>query len=570
MPLSRLPGVANATRLQITARIKEWRARLGDYVAPVPVSRQVPTPTDAAELLLRTVANRRSPSRGGIVCLILGISRQLDAFATHADLAANLDDPVTPARASQLLGKLQELWAADDNARTLLDRLADAVSERLTELGAVATVGELTAVVLAALSTEAHPDERRARGLLRFALERRKAMNRADGSREPVWLRRRDRVVTLLAEDQALFDVAESLAAEADQIVATAGDPERVVIPASRVRAQLADAVPGGVALPTALTESQRRVTLAAATSAHAAASGAGELHHRDLAPVAALELTFAGFGGQQLAPEEIRERVRVRFPATPELPRRPALDDLVAAAGLGLTFDDRLRVYRATEAGGRTTGLESRRPTALGVATSPVGSTGALGARLEQSLASRSFLALGVRADRMPRFIAAAQDRYCATVVDLTGALLDTLRAASAAVGLPWELVRTADAEGEASRGQRGLQELVRRAWPKVEDAVEQALADGEVGAPVVLTDAAPLARYDNVGLLARWTDLAASRRRAVWLVVPQLGGNRGAMLDGRPVPLAAPNQFVALDIDWIDSVAAMDAAAQTSPKES
>src|SRR5207247_21269 len=97
-----------------------------------------------------------------------------------------------------------------------------------------------------------------------------------------------------------------------------------------------------------------------------------------------------------------------------------------------------------------------------------------------------------------------------------------DALRTASAAAGLPWEVVRAADAEGESSRGRRGLHELVRRAWPDVEAAVEQALADGDTAAPVLLTDASPLARYDNVGLLARWTDLAAPRRRAVWLLAP------------------------------------------------
>jgi hypothetical protein len=69
-----------------------------------------------------------------------------------------------------------------------------------------------------------------------------------------------------------------------------------------------------------------------------------------------------------------------------------------------------------------------------------------------------------------------------------------------------------------------------------------------------VLLTEAAPLARYDNVGLLARWTDLAAPRRRAVWLLVPQLGGTQGPVLDGRPVPLATPHQFVKVDTDWLD----------------
>jgi serine/threonine protein kinase len=564
VPLSRLQGVANATRLQITGRIKQWRARLGHDLVPAAGPRQVLTPSDAADLLVRTVATPRSPSRGGIARLVFGFGTALDAFATHAQLAANLDEPVTQARVSQLVGKLQELWAADDDARALLDRLADAVTARLTELGTVATVAELTATVLATLTPELTPDQRLAQGLLRFALERRRAMNRADGSQLPVWPRRRDGVVTLFAEDQALFDVAESLAAEADRIVATAGDPARTVVPAARVRPRLEAAVPAGITVPTALAEPLRRVTLAAAASKQAAASGAGDLHHRDLAPVAALELTFAGFGGQQLAPEEIRERVRVRFPAVPELPQRPALDALVTAAGLELRFDDRLRVYRANQPGTKTTGLESRQPTSHALATSPVGSTGALGARLEQSLASRSFLALGARADRLPRFVQAAENRYGATTVDLTGVLIDALKAASAAVGMAWDVVRAADAEVESSRGRRGLQELVRRSWPQVETAVERALGAGDSGAPVLLTDAAPLARYDNLGLMARWTDLAAPRRRAVWLLVPQLGGNHGALVDGQPVPLAAPNQFVALDNDWIDSMAAAGAAAQ------
>ena len=214
---------------------------------------------------------------------------------------------------------------------------------------------------------------------------------------------------------------------------------------------------------------------------------------------------------------------------------------------------------------GTKTTGLESRQPTSHALATSPVGSTGALGARLEQSLASRSFLALGSRADRLPRFLRAAESRYGATVVDLTGVLIDALKEASAAVGLAWDVVRAADAEAESSRGRRGLQELVRRSWPQVEAAVEQALGAGDAGAPVLLTDAAPLARYDNIGLLARWTDLAAPRRRAVWLLVPQLGANHGPLVDGQPVPLAAPNQFVALDNDWIDAMAATGAAVVT-----
>ncbi|MER5337842.1 BREX system serine/threonine kinase PglW [Micromonospora sp. NPDC002717] len=562
--LSRLQGVKNATRLQLTSRIKEWRARLGSEIRAAERSGPELTPTAAADLLLRVVATPRSPSRGGVVRLILGFDTTLDAFATHAQLGANLDEPVQQSRITTLLGTLQERWAGDHDARALLDRLAEAVSARLTELGSVATIAELTRTVAETLAPEAHPDERLARGLLRFALERRKAMNKADGSQPPVWVRRRAGVVTLLAEDQALCDVAESLAVEADRLVNATGDAANAVIPAQRAQARLEAAVPTESGWPAALADPLRRVTLAAAASTHAAASGAGDLHHRGFTAVAALAQTFADFGGQQLTPDEIRERVRVRFPAAPELPRRPTLDSLITEAGLGLIFDDRLRVYRALDTGAATTGLDSRSATSLAVTTSPVGATGALGARLETSIGSRSFLALGTRADRLGRLIDAAQARYGATTLDLTGALLDALRAVSAAANMPWDLVRAADAERESSRPRRGLEELIRRSWPEVEATVERALSAGRDDSPVLLTDASPLARYGNMALLTRWTDLASPRRRAVWLLVPQLNGNHGPVIDGRPVPLAAPNQFVNLDNEWIDSTAALSAAAE------
>jgi serine/threonine protein kinase len=561
--LSRLQGVANSTRQQIRNRMKEWRSRLGDDLTSIASGDGHPkSPGEAAELLISTVASGRPTRRAAMVRLVLGVGTDLDAFATRAQLAANLPEPVTPARASQLLTDLQEKWAADDAARSLLDRLADAVSTRLTELGTIATPAELATAILQTLGTTGESDNRLVRGLLRFALERRRALHRADGSADAVWLRRRAGIVALLAEDQALFDVAESLGSEADALVDAAGDATRALIPAARATARLVSVLPG-TGIPAELADPMRLVRLGAAMSSRAAASGAGELHHRDLSQVAALELSFKGFGGgQRLGPEEIRERVRVRFPSVTALAKRPTLDALVQDAGLGLVFDDRLGVYRSPELGGATTGLESRKPTALAGGTSPVASTGAAGARLEGSIASRSFLALGVRADRLARFVHAAQDRYAANVVDVTEVLLDALRSASAEAGLPWELVRAADAEGESSRGRRGLNELVKRSWSRVEEAIDTALAVEGPDAPVLLTEASPLARYDNVGLLARWTDLGASRAHAVWLVVPQLGGNHGALLDGRPVPLAAPSQFVALDNDWIDNAVALTAA--------
>ncbi|KRE61575.1 BREX system serine/threonine kinase PglW [Nostocoides sp. Soil756] len=565
--LSRLQGVANATRLQISRRIREWRQRLGDPRQAPARDHKVPTPNDAAQLLLDAVTSSRSPSRGAMVRLILGVGTDLDAFATQPQLAANLPEPVTRARAQQILATLQEAWAADDLCRELLDRMVDAVDARLAELGDVAAARELSGAIADCLSADPSTDERLIRGLLRLALERRSAVARADETGASLWLRRREGGLVLIAAEQSLLDVAETLGGEADALVAGLGDPTTDVVAAALVTSRLQRVLPAEQ-LPDGIREGARLARLAAATSRTAMASGAGELHHRDLSSRAALQIAFAGFGGgQQLSADELRQRVSVRFPGLAPLPKGDALGSLVQQAGLGLVFDERLGVYRAPETAGRTTGLETREPTRLATRTSPV-SDGAVGARLDTSVTSRSFLALGVRADRVARFVTAAEHRFDATTVDLTGVLLDALRAASAEVGLPWELVRAADAENAGSRGRRGLDELVRRSWPHIEAAVEAALQDAGHG-PVLLTEASPLARYDNMGLLSRWSDLGASRSRAVWLVLPQLAANHGPLVDGRPVPLAAPSQYVAIDNEWIDATAVSVAANPMAASE-
>src|SRR5262249_27761564 len=84
----------------------------------------------------------------------------------------------------------------------------------------------------------------------------------------------------------------------------------------------------------------------------------------------------------------------------------------------------------------------------------------------------------------------------------------------------------------------------------------------------PVLLTEVAPLARYGHLATLAPWADLATRRGQAIWVLVPQLPGNYGPVIDGRPLPLAAPGQFLALDRKWIDGQAC-ESAGDTSGQQ-
>jgi hypothetical protein len=131
---------------------------------------------------------------------------------------------------------------------------------------------------------------------------------------------------------------------------------------------------------------------------------------------------------------------------------------------------------------------------------------------------------------------------------------LVEALRQRAAQAGVPWEVVRAADAATPGTRDAMGLAALVEQALPAVTGAVSTAGAHAAPGErPVVLTELAPLARYGHLGVLAGWADLAAPRRQPIWVVVPQLLGNQGPLIDGRPLPLAAPGQFLRMDAEWL-----------------
>ena len=440
----------------------------------------------------------------------------------------------------------------------------------------MATVEELTDAVLDAAETDdaladaAVPTRARAAaGLLRLALDRGQAADQARpfGSRPrvgtsataaatPLSSRRRGGRLALLAEHPALLDVAEALGRTADHLLADVEQSAEPLVPSLRAGARLQDVVTrvgGDTAARPALIDGARLIRLAAAMSRRAAVSGSQELHDRDLPQVVALRIALSGIDGTQpITPREVRDRVRARFPCVAALPERPRLDQLISDAGLDLLYDDTAQAFRAATRAGDTTGLESRMPTAAAPAAVTAGFGDHLGQRLAESTRARSFLALGVSArtpDQFDKTIDRLRSRHGAQVFDITQALVDALRAQAAAAGVPWDAVRAADAAQTGTREAQGLAALVRRTLPEVSAAIETALAAAT--GPLLLTDASPLARYDALSLLSRWSDLSSPRPQAIWLVVPQLMGNHGPVVDGRPVPLAAPGQFVRFDAE-------------------
>jgi serine/threonine protein kinase len=588
--LNQLAGVAEATRREVKQRARDWRDRFAALVIGRGTSRReetqttdggLITPAAAAELLLAASGSARAESRRALLRLILGIDGDADAFASQAELSTAVAPPVTAARVTQHLTSLQDSWAADDVSRAVLDGLGGVVRAALSELGGVATVEELTRAVQAGMrvdGTNSHDPQafRTAAGLLRLALDRARARERADAGDEPLTTRRRRGRTAILASDFALVDVAEGLGHAADALVTRAnvvsapGHPvEDILISTGRASEVLRLVVTRalGEDAPRPLIEDERLLKLSAALSNHAEVSGALELHHRELSPATAMALALKGVGAQPLRPQEIRDRVRARFPALAPLPDRPRLDDLVREAHLELYFDEKDRVFRSRTRIADTTGLESRQATRFVPVGAPVLAQGHLGGRLLESASARSFLALGVPASRVDRAVTVLVREHHAVVVDVTSVLISAMREAASALGLPWDLVRAADAAPSGGREAQGLTSLVQRSVPSVEAAIERASAQAVEGSqPVLLVEVGPLARYGYLNSLSRWTDLGTKRSQAVWLVVPQLMGNQGAAIDGRPLPLAAPGQFLPFNADWIDSQAKTDSVPADS----
>ncbi len=565
---------AKATRTEIRDHHRAWAKQFGTRRSGAPRTgtggQGLLGLDDAVALLLAAVGTGRASTRRQAAELLLGTNGDLDPFASGHELATALDK--TLPRGHQLIKELQADWAENPATRELLDDLIDVTQQVLRDSGGVAAISTLTAEIRgrlpqpsAAESDAAAPRlaERAAAGLLRVSFDRLTEHEAADGVKRMV-RRRHEGRLALVADDELLLAGAEAAGRRADELVT--GDAGPGVVPAGTAARELRVAFTrayGGAAGPDVrvpLPTDPRLVRLAAATSRRAAVSGRGELHSRTLGPSEALLLALAGLAQTEaLTPSEVRARVAARFPELDRLPGRPALDAHIERAGLGLSWDgDGYRYENAAPAS--ETSLHTRAATHTGPAPEPATGTwagtdaAAQQAMLTTSLRENGFLAIGVPVYRPGEHIGAAQalaQAHDGEVVDVTGEIVSAMREFATAQGLPWDLVRGADAAAEGSRDARGLRAVLDRVMPALRTRLEEQMF-GEQGAgggerPLILTEVSPLARYGYLDVLARLSDLSAPRRRPVWVVLPQLRGQRGALVDGKPIQLGSPGgQFV------------------------
>lgn len=557
---------AKDTSKEIKTRYQAWSKRLGKQ-------KQAPKNTlmgldEAVSRLMAAVSGQRASTRRDAAELILGVTPGLDAFASSTKLAETLGKATQ--RGPQLIKELQGDWGKSAATAELLDAIIEITRRVISDYGGVAAVSTLTAEIRARLPQGDVGDadtraqalaDRAAGGLLRVALDRLSEHETLSGKKQLV-RRRHDRHLALLAEDERLLAAADSAAKCANDLVSADVD---VVIPPHTAARELRAAFQAGFdsvsdeKATAPLPGDSRLIRLAAAIAKHAEVSGRGELHNANMSHTAAVQVALTGLAQtESLSPSQIRSRVTARFPDLDKVPSRPQLDAVIDRTGLNLKWDNDHQVYYFPDAQpASATTMHTRTPTGLPAAAAqspaPADDASNSAAVLSRSIDECGFVAIGVpippdRPGEHERVARTLAEAYRAQIVDVTTHLIAAMRTLAEQQGVSWELVRGADAAETGTVDARGLRAVIDRVVPQLWTELQAAVFDGEpTNAPLILTEVSPLARYDHMDVLARLSDLAAPRRRPVWVVLPQLPGRAGASVDRKPIQLGSPGgQFV------------------------
>jgi serine/threonine protein kinase len=544
MALSRLEGVSQATKTEIRKRARELR-----LLSAAPVSEDEPREEvrtrgiDSLTELLLPAETARNRTEVKALRIALGLAPASNGseylrWPTQAE-AAQATGLAQP-QISRAFQKQLVRWTHDAD-------LADVRDEIVTLLdanGGVMAASELAQALIASRGTFADEPRRTAQaiGLVRAATEAELSRggdarigSRRFGSVMLIGREPDDPTATHSAEDLAGYAV--QLARVAKQLAATEPLPNP-----GRAIERLRHTTP-----PPAMPElsDARLLELAAAAAGNVAVNTQLQIYPVGLEPEQALRMAAGSLvltRNQTLSIDQLRARISARFPHAAALPDRLALDRLLLKCGVSLEWDQHDMVYRPVAA--PTSSLFAT-PTRLVT----VGALNAVGvdpteeaqARLSAALERDAFLAVLVNPSHLSIATHALVERLSLTEVDVTRILIRTLRS----VGVPWQLIVESDAQPVGAPDRRNLETAVRHeVTPRVSAAIDDAPG------PVLITAAAPLARYGCMDLIAGLADNSMPRPAARLLLAP--ARRPAPTLDSEPIPITSAAQWMWLPETW------------------
>ena len=218
------------------------------------------------------------------------------------------------------------------------------------------------------------------------------------------------------------------------------------------------------------------------------AVSPRGELYPKGLEALRALKLAQSAVAGLScVTPDELRARVRERYPEAAELPDRPLLDGMVRDAGLTLIWQESQAAYASPAPPVTPTSVSLHRQETVVSASAfvppievPLEIEQALQfeQQLQAAYSAASYLVLATE-PKVCHLKAALENisrHFPMAVFHCEREMISALHAESEKMGVKsWEVILRADAAPRDSRDGRNLFKLAERAAETVADRLRQ-----------------------------------------------------------------------------------------------
>ena len=558
-----MKGVGNQTRQEIIRFVVQLREKFPN-VEPIKPKDQPATDEETGppslEALHHRIVGLRNPKKDGewnVRTGLLGVSapesQPPSTWPSQTDVGEALG--ITRARVGQVVSTERTRWSKDAQITAFRHELC----EQIQRLGGVVTISEIIDLTIllrpAANTLETTQQQRLASAIARAAVEtedrmaqRRFQMRRVAG-----------KIVVACSQELAVF--AEKLGQVADELAGV--DPLASPI---RVFQKLYEVQQPSQPHGCQPFSNERLLNLAAAMSQKAAVSSRQEVYPRGMAAERALRLGIGalsslGMGETEkgFSVEQIRDRVKSRYPAAEPLPDRPELDALLHKVGLDVRWDADSKLYRRREAailftsGSSVPRRHSTATSARHVEVTPdVADARAFEERLQHAYNDGGFLVLTVRPSRMRSAEAELLRRFDLERVSFDDLLFDVLREEAKELEVDWTIIEQADGADPTSQDWKNLMHLIGRVGPKLTDKLAQRREH------LLLVNPGLIARYDLMPILESLRDKVGHDAPCpgLWVLVASDGQNDMPILDHAEIPLITPGQRAKVSESWIDNL--------------
>jgi hypothetical protein len=501
--------------------------------------------------------NPKKATDWNIRCGLLGLTSVESHPASHWPSQTDIADAlqVSPTKVYQTLATDRSRWSKDP----LITAFRHELAEQLQRLGGIVTIAELIDLTIllrpAATSLDLERQQRLASAVARAAVEAEDMM-----AQRRFQLRRvAGRTVVTCSQDLAAF--ADKLGQVADRLAAADPLPSPI-----KVFQELYEVPQPQLPHGCQPISNERLLNLAAGMSKSAAVSSRQEIYPRGMVAERALRLAIGALSGLGLADnakgfsiEQIRERVKSRYPEAEPLPDRPELDALLDKVGIAVRWDAESKRYQRLEmatmftSGSSVPRRHSTATSARHVEVTPdVAEARSFEERLQHAYNDGGFLVLTVRPSRMRWAEAELLRRFDLERVSFDDLLFDTLREEAKELEVDWSTVEQADGADPSSQDWKNLLHLTGQAGPKIAARLAQRREH------LLMVHPGLIARYDLMPILESLRDKVGHDAPCpgLWILVAADGQSDMPILDHAEIPLITPGQRAKVSESWIDNV--------------